>query len=167
MAKYLRIGTTGLPTEEATVLNSAGAGSAGLIPELDSTGRLTNSVMPVGIGADVKTANAGEGLSAGNLVYISAAGTVFKADANAVDKAAIGFVLASSASGASATVYFEGTITGLTGLTAGTRYFLSDTATGGVTATLPTGVGDIVQLVGTAISATELSFEPQTPLVRA
>lgn len=167
MAKYLRIGTTGLPTEEATVLNSAGSGDAGKIPELDNTGRLTNSVMPVGIGADVKVANTGEALSAGNLVYISAAGTVFKADANAVDKAAIGFVLASSASGASATVYFEGTITGLTGLTAGTRYFLSDTATGGTTTTIPTNPGDIVQLVGTAISATELSFEPQPPIVRA
>ena len=167
MAKYLRIGTTGLPTEESTVLNSAGAGDAGKVPELDSSGRLTNSVMPVGIGADVKTANAGEALSAGNLVYISSAGTVFKADAQSEAKAATGFVLASSTTGQAATVYFEGTITGLTGLTAGTRYFLSDTATGAATTTVPSTAGRIVQIIGTASSATEISFEPQTPIVRA
>lgn len=169
MAKYLNIGSTGLPTEVQAISTSAGAGDANKIVETDASGKLTLSLMPTGIGPDTVTANAAENLSAGNLVYIGAAGTVFKADANSVDKAAIGFVLASVTSGQPALVYFEGTITGLTGLTAGTRYFLSDTTTGGVVpaGSIPTGAGDIVQLIGTALSATSLTFEPQTPILRA
>ncbi|MGI9161188.1 MAG: hypothetical protein ACR2K1_15685, partial [Saprospiraceae bacterium] len=94
-------------------------------------------------------------------------GTVLKADANAVAKAAVGYVTTSAASGASVTVFFEGTISGLTGLTPGATYFLSDTTTGGVALTIPSNAGDIVQAVGIAVSATELTFEPQTPIVRA
>ena len=100
-------------------------------------------------------------------MYISAAGTVLKADANAVAKAAVGFVLASVANAATGTVYFEGSITGLTGLTPGATYFLSGAATGAITTTIPTAAGSIVQQVGVATSATTLTFEAGEPIVRA
>lgn len=167
MAKFLKIGTTGLATEEAAINVSAGAGDANKIIETNASGKLDSTFLPAGVGNDSKSMTAGESLSAGNLVYISGTGTVLKADANAVAKAAVGYVTSSAANGAAVTVFFEGTISGLTGLTPGATYFLSDTATGGVTLTIPTSAGDIVQVVGYAVSATEITFEPQAPIVRA
>ncbi|MGI9158305.1 MAG: hypothetical protein ACR2K1_00985 [Saprospiraceae bacterium] len=167
MAKFLKVGTSGFATEEAAINVSAGAGDANKIIETNGSGKLDSTFLPAGVGNDSKSMTTGEALSAGNLVYISNTGTVLKADANAVAKAAVGYVTSSAASGASVTVFFEGTISGLTGLTPGATYFLSDTTTGGVSLTIPSNAGDIVQAVGIAVSATELTFEPQTPIVRA
>lgn len=164
MAKFLKL-SGGLITEEQTVGTSAGAGDAGKVAHLDSNGRFDSTMMPVGYGEDIGVFTAGENLTAGDLVYVSAAGTVWKADANAVAKSAIGFVLAGASAAASCNVYFEGTITGLTGLTAGSKYFLSASTTGGITTTAPSGSGDIVQLVGVATSTTTLSFSPNAPIV--
>src|SRR4051812_31243860 len=92
--------------------SSAGAGDAGKAVALDATGRIDNSMMPVGISADTQVVTASEALSDGDYVNIwDSAGTfkVRKADASAAGKEAHGFVLASALSGAAATVYFEGT----------------------------------------------------------
>ena len=167
MAKFLKIGSDGMPTEEAGITTSAGAGDSGKIPALDGGGKLDITMMPTGIGADSKSFTTGEALSAGDLVYINASGEALKADANDVAKAAVGFVLSSASGGASATVYFEGSITGLSGLTRGSKYFLSASAAGSVSTTVPSGAGDIVQYIGVATSTTEMTFEPQTPMVRA
>lgn len=163
--KYLIVGgSTGI-TEESTVDTSAGAGDSGKIPSLDTSGKLSTTMMPTGFGADTLTLTAGEALSAGDLVYVAAAGTVFKADADAAGKAAIGFVLSSISSAATGTVYFgSGIITGLTSLTMGQPYFLSSTA-GGITTTAPTGTGKIQQQVGHAVNATSLYFEPQPAIL--
>lgn len=159
--KYLIAGGATGTTEESTVDSSAGAGDSGKIPSLDTSGKLSTTMMPTGFGADTLTLTAGEALSAGDLVYVAAAGTVFKADADAAGKAAIGFVLSSISSAATGTVYFgSGIITGLTSLTMGQPYFLSSTA-GGITTTAPTGTGKIQQQVGFAVNATSLYFEPQ------
>lgn len=164
MAKFLKL-SSGVLTEESTVATSAGAGDSGKIPGLDGSGKLDVTFMPTGFGADAVSYTAGENLTAGDLVYISAAGTVWKADANAVVKAAMGFVLASATAAASCTVYFEGTITGLSSLTPGSKYFLSAAATGAIVSTPPSGAADIVQMVGFATSATTLSFSPGLPIV--
>jgi len=124
--------------------------------------------LPAANAAESATMTAGETLAAGDLIYIAAAGTVFKADANTNGKEAIGFVLAGITSAASGTVYFgTGLVTGLSGLTPGVKQFLSATTTGGITTTPPSGTSDLVQLVGWAKSATELFFTPHQPLVRA
>ena len=68
-------------------------------------------------------------------------------------------------SGAAATVYFEGTITGLTGLTAGRR-FLSTTP-GVSTSAAPSAAGNVVQVVGFATSATTLNFNSGPPVMLA
>lgn len=148
------------------VNSSAGAGDAAKLPLLDANGRLDNTMMPVGIGADTASIVTSENLTAGNLVNIydnAGTPTARKADATTTGKEAHGFVLAGTTSPAAATVYFEGRITGLTSLTPGARQYLNTTA-GGLTSTAPSTTGNVVQCVGTAVTATELNFEPQEPI---
>lgn len=172
MAKPLQI-VGGLPTEVPANVTSAGAADAGKLVQLDSTGRLDSSVLPVGIGADTKILPATEALAAGDFVNIyDAAGTasVRKADASAASagKRAHGYVLAAVTSGASATVYFESANGQKTGLTAGLTYVLSNVAPGGVLplASAPTAAGHILQVLGVATSATEINVEIGDPIVR-
>lgn len=115
--------------------------------------------LPTGIG---ETYVAGENLAAGDLVYLNSSGQMMKADANTMGKEAIGFVQSAVASAASGTMYRgQGQITGLTGLTAGVLYILSNSVAGGVMAassytslTSP----DFYQAVGRATSTTTLQF---------
>jgi hypothetical protein len=164
--KYIA-NNAGTLTEVASVQTSAGAGDAAKIPALDSSGRLDTSMMPVGIAADTAAITTSEALAAGDLVNIwnSTGAKARKADATAAGKEAHGFVLSSFGSGVAATVYFEGTISGLTGLTPGNQ-FLSTTP-GGATATAPSAAGNVVQRVGFAISTTALNFQSQPPVVLA
>jgi hypothetical protein len=161
---------SGVLTEVEGKQSSAGAGDAGKIVALDSSGKIDSSMMPVGIGAATKTALASENLSAGDIVNLyNNSGTINarKADASGgTAKRANGFVLSAVTSGQNATVYLDGTITGLSSLTPGAAYFLSGTA-GGVTTTAPTTATHICQKIGDAISTTEISVEIGEPIVRA
>lgn len=156
---------------DPSLLNAATSG-ANKIPLLDSAGRLDPTTMPAGIGQDAKTLPASEALAAGNIVSVwNDAGTAKarKADATAEGKEGVGFVLAAVASAANATVFFEGRITGLSALTAGARYYLSAATPGALVlaASLPSTAGNVVQYIGTAVSATELDFEPGEPITVA
>ena len=165
--KYIKQSSGNL-VEEAAIQTSAGAGDAGKIPALDAAGRLDNSMMPAGIGADTAAITASENLAAGDFVNIwNDGGTpkARKADATTAGKEAHGFVLASASAAASATVYFEGPNTGVTGQTAG-PVFLSTTA-GVATATAPSGTGNIVQRIGVATAATSINFEMGQPITLA
>lgn len=165
--KFLR-NNAGVITEKEATVTSAGAGDAGEIVALDAAGKLDNSVLPTGIGADTAEITASEDLAAGDMVNIhdvTGAFRVRKADASAVGTQAHGFVLAAVTSGQNATVYFEGSNTQKTGLTPAVHY-LSETA-GAVTTTAPTTSGAIVQKVGVATSATVLNVEIQEPIVLA
>lgn len=167
--KYVELNASGTLQEVAATVTSAGAGDDGKIPALDATGRLDTSTMPVGIGADTNAITASEALSAGDLVNAwDNGGTpkIRKADASA-DKPADGFVLAAVLSGASATVYSEGSNTQVTSLTGGTEYFLSETTPGGVQSTPPTGSGALVQKIGKAFSATVINFQKGNVTKRA
>jgi hypothetical protein len=156
--------------ELAGLVVSAGAGSDGALVALDASGKLDASVMPSGIGANTVSAIASENLAAGDAVNIydnAGTATVRKADATVEGKEANGFVQSAFSSSAAATVYTSGNvITGLTGLTAGTRMFLHTTA-GALTATPPSASGNVVQLVGIAASATTVMFEPEEPITLA
>jgi len=165
--KYLKVGSTGIE-EQASTDSSAGAGDAGKIPALDAGGKLALNMMPSGIGAAVKSIIASEALSAGNLVNIwNDGGTpkIRKADAS-TNKPANGYVLAGVASAAAGDVYFEGEVSGLSGLVAG-RYYLSTTVPGGLQTTIPATSGHIVQSVGWGTSATSLDFEAGDTILRA
>lgn len=152
--------------EVAATVASAGAGDDGKLVARDASGRIDASNMPVGIGADTKTITTSEALTAGDLVNIHDAtgARARKADSSNA-REVHGFVLSSFGSGASALVYFEGTITGLTGLTPGARMYLG--TAGAATATAPSTATHISQRVGTATSATEVSFEPQRAVTLA
>ncbi|MFR9773037.1 hypothetical protein [Nocardia sp. SC052] len=164
--KYL-YNNAGTITEKAAIQTSAGAGDAGKIPALDTAGKLDTSMMPTGIAADTASVTTSEALAAGDLVNIwnSTGAKARKADATVAGKEAHGFVLSAVSSGAAATVYFEGTNSGVTGLTPGVQY-LSTTA-GLATATPPSGSGNVVQRVGFATAAAALNFQSQPPVVLA
>ncbi len=160
--KYL-YHNAGRPTEKAAIQTSAGAGDAGKIPALDTTGKIDTSMMPVGVGADTHIMTTSENLAAGDWVNIySNTGTLTarKADGTTNGKPCHGFVLAASTSGGNATVYCDGTNTQVSGRTVGAQQYLHTTAGAGVE-TAPSATGNLVQALGIALSATSVRFQPQ------
>lgn len=164
--KFLRL-VNGVLTEIFGVQTSAGAGNAGDLVSLDDSGRIDNSMMPVGIGADTSTISASETLAAGDWVNVwnNSGAKVRKADATTAGKEAHGFVLAAVTSGNPATVYFEGTNTQVTGQTPGPVYLQTTAGTGG--AAIPSASGNVVQQIGVAVSATAVNFERSAPVTLA
>lgn len=152
------------------IQSSAGAGDAGKIPALDAAGKIDQSMMPTGVGPDTTSLVASESISAGALVNVfdSGGGTmkVRNADATTSGKEADGFILSAVTTGQTALVYHEGTITGLSSLTGGSRYYLSATP-GAVTATAPSTSGNVVQYVGRATSTTTISYEATDGVILA
>ena len=166
--KYL-YNNAGVVTEKSASQTSAGAADAGKIVALGNTGRIDESMMPVGLAADTASIVASEALAAGDLVNIwDDAGTpkARKADASMAGKEAQGFVLSAVSSAASATVYFEGSNTQMTGLLGG-KQFLSATVPGKTQSTAPSSTGQLVQVVGFATSATTMNFQSRNPIVLA
>ena len=165
--KLLRL-IGGVITEVFGVQTSAGAANAGDLVALDDTGRIDNSMMPVGIGADTATITASETLAAGDWVNVwndASTAKVRKADATTAGKEVHGFVLSAVTGGNPATVYFEGTNTQVTGQTPGPVYLQTTAGMGG--ATIPSASGNVVQQVGVAVSATAVNFERGTAVVLA
>lgn len=140
---------------------------AGKIVALDNTGRLDQSVLPVGLTPDVYVGTAYEALAAGAFVYLRSDGKVANASAVSGGNQAVGFVLEAAAANAQAMVYFEGRNTVLTGLTPGARTYLSDATPGGVTQTPVAGTGKLHQFLGNAVEATSLAFEGDDSIILA
>jgi hypothetical protein len=117
------------------------------------------AVPPFNVNLDVE-ATAGEAISANEVVYLSdgsvgTAGRWYKTDADAVATSTgaqmIAVAPAAIASGAAGSVRLQGRVTDLSGLTAGTVYYISGTA-GALTATAPSNA----RVVGVADSTTSL-----------
>lgn len=136
-------------------------GTADAIPAGGADGRLDISWMPVGVGPEVVVCASFENLTAGDFINLFLSGGVIKArkaDATTTGKPAHGFVLSNVVAPANATVYgLSNTNTQLSGLVIGTDYYLSTTP-GAVTATAPTGVGNLSQYLGIANDTDELVF---------
>lgn len=171
--KFLEVLPSGLTVENEALVVSTGAADAGKIPALNSAGQLDATLIPSGVGSeDSLSVVASEAITAPALVNLfDDAGTmkVRYADASATQasRRAVGFIRASAILDAQATVYFEGRLTGLTGLTPGAPVFLSGTTPGASTSTAPVTSGHSVQPVGMALSATTLDYERGEPVVRA
>jgi hypothetical protein len=138
---------------------SAGAADAGKPIVANGSGKLDETMLPTGIGADVASIVTSEALIAGDYINVWSDGGVFKvrkADATVEGKHAMGFVKSAVASGAAATVYFEGTNDQVTGQVPG-DVFLQITAGRGA-ATVPSASGNVVQRLGFAVSATAVNF---------
>lgn len=158
----------GIDTEVQGTVTGGTAAQNGKIVALDATGRIDQTLMPVGITPDTYSGTAAEALTAANpFVYVKSDGQVANASGASGGNPAIGFVLANHASASQAIVYFEGRVTGLSGLTVGARYYLSDTTAGGLTATPVSGTGKLHQYLGRAVSTTTLSFEADDHIIRA
>ena len=156
---------------DSTIVNSktssAGAGDSGKLPALDAAGLLDSSFMPVGVGADTAPITASEPVTQVDRVDLHRWYGVDERNAGAhtAGGAADGFVLASVSSSATATVYFRGSNTAVSGLTAGTEYVLSTTAGGVVAvASAPSSSGNVNQRLGKAASATVLNFQRGMPI---
>jgi len=155
---YLKPGSSGALQEAQPVTTSAGAGSSGLIPALNSSGQLDSSFLP---GASSFTASETiTGPAAVNLFDSSGTMKVRNADA-AGNKPVDGFAISSIATSSFGVVTTArgAIITGFTGLTDGTAYYLG--AAGAITATPPAvGSGSTYQYVGKADGTTSLVFLP-------
>lgn len=160
--------TSGAVTEKSATDVGGTPAQAGQVGALDPNGRWALSMMPVGITPDTYVGPAGEALDAGNKVYINATGEVRRASAAAAGVPCIGFILDSAAANAQVMVYFEGRNTALSGLVAGSRYYLSDSTPGGITATpVVAAAGKKHQYLGRAITATALAFEADDAIILA
>lgn len=153
---------------ESVAVQTGGGGAENRIPALDASGKLDQSMMPTGIGADTVTVPASETLSAGDFVNLwDDAGTIRarKADATTAGKEAHGFVKDAITASNPATVYMEGNNSAVTGETVG-RHYLSTTA-GQSAPTAPTASGNVVQQIGFCTSPTNINFEPARPITLA
>jgi hypothetical protein len=102
----------------------------------------------------------------GDVVYISAADTVKKAQANAAGtKEAIAFATGTVANGAVGGYQSAGLLAGLTGLTAGTIYYLDSASPGGKVTTAPSTAGQYVVRLGIAVSTTEFLIDIRRPIL--
>lgn len=100
----------------------------------------------------------GGAISAGDVVAINASGQAIQADADAESTCRV-IGICVSTGGGNINIQQIGNINGLSGLTAGQRLYASTTA-GGLTATAPSGSGDVVFQVGYATSTSALVLAP-------
>lgn len=159
----------GVLTEKQASNSSVGATDAGRIVALNAQGVIDTTMLPPGLGAAAYSINASQNLVAGDFVSIhdDAGTSVRKAEASGIGLKAHGYVLEAVLSGANALVYTDFYNDQLSGLTPGVTYFLSPNVPGQVTATAPSGTGEIVQRLGVAISPTRLDVEMSQPIVLA
>ena len=165
--KYLFL-NGGTVTQKELNQTSAGAPDAGKGVALNASGKIDDTMLPT---VDSITLPASEDLDAGDYVNIwDDAGTikVRKADASGgVGKKADGYVKASVVAPANAVIYKNGVNDEDAGLTPGTVHYLSATP-GAATDTAPSTATHIVQVLGKAKAATEMSVDVQeSPIVLA
>lgn len=124
----------------------------------DTTPQLGGNLGMNGKGLILESQTIDAGVSTGNLVYYD--GTDWNqtdADAESSASKMLGIYLGSNA------VLIYGIWT-TTGLTNGSIYYVS-TAGGGITTTAPSATGDIVRVIGYAVSTTQLFFNPDGTFV--
>lgn len=117
-----------------TTITAAGGGGSGEATEID-------------------IAQASHGFSVGDIIYYTGSAYAKAQADDAATAEAVGIVSAVADAG-NFTLTLSGSITTLSGLTAGDVYFLSDATAGLLTATEPTTVGNIVKPMFVAVSTT-------------
>ncbi len=159
---------TGLNTQKRAADVSTGASDAGRVVALNANGEIDSSMLPE-VGS-VAVVAAGD-LDAWDVVEIfDNAGTPNARKASAAagtPRPGQAFTKTAILDAATGKVYFDGTLAGQTGLTAGQRVYLSDTTPGHITTTPVSGTGKLHQFLGRAISATEVEFEEDDVVVLA
>lgn len=96
-------------------------------------------------------------LAAGDVVYVDGAGSVDKGNANATSTSTVvGVSLGSISAAASGPIVSAGYVSGLSGLTAGSAYFLSDASAGALALYSALTSGNRAIRIGYAASTTDL-----------
>jgi hypothetical protein len=94
------------------------------------------------------------GFSVGDLVRLSGAGTYTKSQADSAANAEVEGMVSAVADADNFTLMMKGYVTGLSGLTANTRYFLDASTAGAMTSTPPSTADQVVKYVFVADSTT-------------
>ena len=156
--KLVKMNSSGLIDDAIMGLSTVSA--ANKVVKLDANGKMDVAMLPTPAMPYI-IVTSGEALVAGNFINLYDSGGIKARKANAVGALiAHGFVLDTVASGASVRVYIYGLNTACTGLTNGTQW-LSATA-GACSNTYQSTAGYASQVLGVAISATAMLFQPQT-----
>jgi len=143
-------GTASNALTASFALNAGGGSGAGF--PYEGTAVITGSIVLTS-GSGFPSLLASETLTAGDFVNIFSGG-VRRASNDDLTKRAHGFVTASYSSTNPVVVFYSGLNTGLTGLTAGSKYFLG--TTGGEVTTPPTATARLSQEIGVAVSTTAI-----------
>lgn len=171
LQEVIQLGTTGGFETYAPITESTGVIDGGqfVATSLD-TGKLDESLLPDGIGADIQVALAYENIGAGDFVNLfrdtDNVLKVRKADASfGFAKQAHGYSKLGVSIGSNVSVYLTGFNTQCSGLTAGQYYFLSATQPGAYTTSMPpTGNGFIRQKLGYAVNSTTMCVVITEPI---
>lgn len=115
-------------------------------------------------GPQVSTYKAGESISTFDLVFISSDGNWYKTDADAASTSGgvlLGTSLESKTAGNAMKTAFKGSIirNSSWSFTPGAALYVS-TSAGAITATQPSGTDDVIRVVGFALSADAVYFDP-------
>jgi len=168
MTQRFLVRVAGRLRQIAATVVSAGSENAGEIPALGSDGRLDDSVLPLGVGANSVQAVASEAIGAGKYVELWDDDGVLKmrlADASN-NRAAWGYVKTAVDADATGTAYRLNTVNANhSGLTPGAHYWLG--AAGGVTDTpldAEAVTNQVDQYIGLAKSATEMVTVEHEPV---
>lgn len=167
--KIVALNTSGVlgSTIVNSVTSSSGAGDTGKVVALDGSGRIDTTMMPTGVGADTASITASEALSAGDLVNIHNSSGAKARKADATTSGKEAHgFVLSSVSNGATATVYFEGSNTAVSSLTPGVYYLSTTA-GGVTATAPSSSGNVIQRVGFATSATALNFQSQTPIVLA
>jgi hypothetical protein len=121
---------------------------------------ITTANVLAGHGATIKSAKAGEALTAGEAIYLDTDGKAMLAqhDGTAAEAAAVGITLAAAALGASVDYITEGDLALGTILTAGNVYVVSATY-GAIAAQADQGSADYTTILGVAKGTATLTVK--------
>lgn len=105
----------------------------------------------------------------GDVVYLNGSGQMEAARADDISTArAIGVAGEVDSAGFSCNVISFGPVSAYTGLSPGAKYFLSPTVAAGITSTIPTTPGHVVQFIGFAIDSNTLFVDTsKSPTIRS
>jgi len=158
LTEGLRLASTGaLTINNAYTLPTAVPGANGYVLTGNTDGS-TSWAAASGGGSGSATSRsitqAAHGLAVGELVRLSAADTYTKAQADSAANAEVVGIVSAVADANTFTLTTGGYVSGLSGLTANTVYFLSPSSAGAMTATEPTTTGQVSKPVFVASSTT-------------
>lgn len=140
---------------------SGGGGGSGSL-----TGGVLTSDINLGSKGFIKTFTAGENLVAGDLCYFNTTGKMNKADANGEGSTAplVAICTETVANNTEGSFFISG-FYAASGFTAGQILYLSET-TGAITEIRPNSLGVYVRVLGYAISADEIYFNPDVTWIQ-